>query len=107
MNSDFYESFTNEEKKAYSDIISILLSIDDEDDMHALLDDLLTDKEVLDIIDRFLVLDDLYRGKSQRDIASNRKMSLCKITRGSKMLKKKNGYMRRFLSNKYDDHVHV
>ncbi|MBO5770656.1 MAG: transcriptional regulator [Spirochaetales bacterium] len=107
MNSNLEQDITLEERNAYKDIISILLSIDNEEDMEALLDDLLTDKEILDIIDRFLVLDDLYRGKSQRDIASNRKMSLCKITRGSKMLKKKDGFMRRLLSSKYDDHMHI
>ena len=107
MNSNLEQDVTLEERNAYKDIISILLSIDNEEDMEALLDDLLTDKEILDIIDRFLVPDDLYRGKSQRDIASNRKMSLCKITRGSKMLKKKDGFMRRLLSSKYDDHMHI
>lgn len=107
MNSNLEQDITLEERNAYKDIISILLSIDNEEDMEALLDDLLTDKEILDIIDRFLVLDDLYRGKSQRNIASNRKMSLCKITRGSKMLKKKDGFMRRLLSSKYDDHMHI
>ena len=107
MDSNWKENFTEEEKSAYEDIISILSSIDNKEDMAALLDDLLTDKEILDIIDRFLVLDDLYRGKSQRDIASNRRMSLCKITRGSKMLKKKDGYMRKSLSSRYDDHIHI
>ena len=107
MDSNWKENFTEEEKNAYEDIISILSSIDNKEDMAALLDDLLTDKEILDIIDRFLVLDDLYRGKSQRDIASNRRMSLCKITRGSKMLKKKDGYMRKLLSSRYDDHIHI
>jgi TrpR family trp operon transcriptional repressor len=107
MDSNWKENFTLEEKNAYEDIISILSSIDNKEDMAALLDDLLTDKEILDIIDRFLVLDDLYRGKSQRDIASNRRMSLCKITRGSKMLKKKDGYMRKLLSSRYDDHIHI
>ena len=107
MDSNWKENFTEEEKNAYEDIISILSSIDSKEDMAALLDDLLTDKEILDIIDRFLVLDDLYRGKSQRDIASNRRMSLCKITRGSKMLKKKDGYMRKLLSSRYDDHIHI
>lgn len=104
---DSNPNFTQEEKNTYKDIVSILLSIETEEDMEALLDDLLTEKEILDIIDRFLVLDDLYRGKSQRDIAANRKMSLCKITRGSKMLKKKDGFMRRLLSSRYDDHMHI
>lgn len=107
MDSNFIAGLTEEEKKAYRDFVSILTSIDSEEETEALLDDLLTDKEVLDIIDRLLVLDDLYRGKSQREIASNRSMSLCKITRGSKMLKKKDGFMRRLLSARYDDHVHI
>ena len=98
---------TEEEIDAKEYLLDLLCSITDRDEIDALLDDLLTEKEQIDIIQRYLVLDDLCRGSSQRDIASRRKMSLCKITRGSRMLKKKNGYMRKLLEERYDDHTHI
>ena len=94
-------------KKGKEDILDIILSINDKDQLRAFIDDMFTEKEVEDVVQRYLLMDDLYKGKSQRDIARDRSMSLCKITRGSKMLKKKNGFMRRFFSNKYDDFTHI
>ncbi len=98
---------TEEEKGALDDILDLMCSVTDLDEMRAMLDDLLTERELLDLVDRYLLMDDLYKGKSQREIASQRNMSLCKITRGSKMLKKENGFMRKSLSMKYDDHTHL
>ncbi len=98
---------TDEERDAKEYLLDLLCSITDKDEMDSLLDDLLTEKEHVDIIQRYLLMDDIYRGISQRDIASKRRMSLCKITRGSRMLKKKNGYMKKLLSSRYDDHTHM
>lgn len=96
-----------EEEKGMEDLLSIILTITNREDLVAFLDDMLTDNEKKDIIQRYLLMDDLWQGKSQRDIAQNRSMSLCKITRGSKMLKKKTGFMRKWFSNKYDDFTHI
>ena len=96
-----------EAKKAFEDIISVFCSIDDESEMKALFDDLFTSSEVKDMINRWLLMTDLYKGKPQREIAEERKLSLCKITRGSKMLKKEDGFMHRLLSSRYDDHIHI
>lgn len=96
-----------EKEKGRDDLLEILLSINSKEELESFIDDILTEKEVEDVVQRYLLMDDLYRGKSQRDIASDRSMSLCKITRGSKMLKKKNGFMRQFFSNKYDDFRHI
>lgn len=98
---------TEEGRKAFDDLVDIFTHIDDRNEMLSLFEDLFTDAEINDFILRFLLMDDLYKGKSQRDIASNRHISLCKITRGSRMLKKKEGFMRRLLSSKYDDHLHL
>lgn len=96
-----------EEEKGREDLLSIILSITSREELLSFLDDILTDTERRDIIQRYLLMDDLWQGKSQRDIASKRSMSLCKITRGSKMLKKKNGFMRKWFSDKYDDFTHI
>lgn len=87
--------------------MEIVLSITDKEELKAFIEDMFTEKEMEDVVQRYLLMDDLYRGKSQRDIASSRSMSLCKITRGSKMLKKKDGFMHRFFSDKYDDFRHI
>ncbi len=104
---DSIDSISEEEKNAWKDLVEQMCAITDIDEMNAFFDDMLTDKEIMDIADRYLLMVDLIKGKSQRDIAQDRKMSLCKITRGSKMLKKKDGYMRRYLNEKYDDHTHL
>ena len=96
-----------EEKRGGDELSAILLSIRDPGELSLFLEDMLTENERRDIIQRYLLMDDLWKGKSQRDIASDRSMSLCRITRGSKMLKKKNGFMRRYFSSKYDDFTHI
>ena len=96
-----------EVSKGKEDLLNIVLSIKDKEELKSFIDDMFTEKEVEDVVQRYLLMDDLYRGKSQRDIARDRSMSLCKITRGSKMLKKKEGFMRKFFSNKYDDFTHI
>ena len=92
--------------------ILVLLSLDvgaEADGLlvQALFDDLFTSSEVKDMVNRWLLMTDLYKGKPQREIAEDRKLSLCKITRGSKMLKKEDGFMHRLLSSRYDDHLHI
>ena len=98
---------SQETEKGKEDLLKIVLSIKDKEELKSFIDDMFTEKEVEDVVQRYLLMDDLYRGKSKRDIARDRSMSLCKITRGSKMLKKKEGFMRKFFSNKYDDFTHI
>lgn len=100
-------SSSQETEKGKEDLLNIVLSIKDKEELKSFIDDMFTEKEVEDVVQRYLLMDDLYKGKSQRDIARDRSMSLCKITRGSKMLKKKEGFMRKFFSNKYDDFTHI
>ncbi len=49
---------------------------------------LLTPAEKKDISARWLLVKEIHKGTSQREIAKKFNMSLCKITRGSKELKK-------------------
>ena len=98
---------SQETEKGKEDLLNIVLSIKDKEELKSFIDDMFTEKEVEDVVQRYLLMDDLYKGKSQRDIARARSMSLCKITRGSKMLKKKDGFMRKYFSDKYDDFTHI
>ena len=77
--------------EAYDDIINVFAATTDEEDMKALFDDMFN----------------IFQGKPQRQIASDRSLSLCKITRGSRMLKKENGFMRRLLLSRSEDNTHI
>jgi TrpR family trp operon transcriptional repressor len=58
-------------------------------------DSLLTPSERRDIAKRWLVVREIMEGTSQREIAKKLKISLCKITRGSRELKKPHSAFRR------------
>ena len=96
-----------EAREAYDDIINVFSATTDEEDMKALFDDMFTESERRDFVNRWLLMKDIYQGKPQRQIASDRSLSLCKITRGSRMLKKENGFMRRLLASRTVDNSHI
>ena len=52
--------------------------------------DILTSNELRELCQRWRVIKMLAAGQTQREIAKTLKTSLCKITRGSRELKKKN-----------------
>jgi TrpR family trp operon transcriptional repressor len=59
---------------------------------------ILTPAETADIAARWALVKELDAGRSQREIAKNLGISLCKITRGSRELKKPNSAFRLMLS---------
>ncbi|CAG37693.1 unknown protein [Desulfotalea psychrophila LSv54] len=61
--------------------------ITDPEEMELFFDEMLTPKEINDLCMRWQILRGLRAGESQRAIAAKHGMSLCKITRGSKVLK--------------------
>jgi TrpR family transcriptional regulator, trp operon repressor len=61
------------------------------------LESILTAREVRDLARRWELVKLLDRGSSQRSIARTLGMSLCKITRGSRELKKPGSALRRVL----------
>lgn len=72
------------------DLLNILASVQDADEMEILFTELFTASELEDLSLRWKLLKDLYSGMTQRKIAEKYGISLCKITRGSKILKDKN-----------------
>lgn len=68
-------------------IATAFASITDPEEMEKFFDEVFTTKEVNDISMRWQVLKGIFEGDSQRNIAAKHGMSLCKITRGSKILK--------------------
>ena len=71
------------------EISRVLSKIDDESLIEKFLNSILTSKEVEEISSRWELVKLLDEGVSQRKVAETLGLSLCKITRGSRELKKK------------------
>jgi len=56
-------------------------------EMQKLFEELFTQREKYDFALRWRLMKELYNGKPQREIANDLGISLCKITRGSKILR--------------------
>jgi len=72
------------------DLLKAVLSLDQLEDVDQFFKDIFTPAELEDISLRWKLLKDLNQGLTQRKIAQKYSISLCKITRGSKLLKNKN-----------------
>jgi TrpR family trp operon transcriptional repressor len=94
-------------EKCYEDLITIFATTTDREKMKKLFEEMFTPNEEKDFILRWELMNELYQGIPQREIAARHKISLCKITRGSKILKEKKSYVRSLLSARYDDHLHL
>ena len=79
-------------QKAWNEVLDETAAAAAKGELSDFLDELLTVAERRDIALRWMVLKRLSSGETQRNIADVLGMSLCKITRGSKMLKQ-NGYL--------------
>lgn len=84
-----------------NEVSRILANIQDENLIKDFLESLLTENEVKQIAGRWELVKMLDEGNSQRSIAKTLHMSLCKITRGSRELKKENSPLRTVLDHYY------
>lgn len=73
-----------------NELIKVFCSVKKTEEMEKLFNELFTEAERNDFASRWGLMKDLKAGSSQRNIAKARKISLCKITRGSKLLKDPN-----------------
>ncbi len=80
-----------------TEISEILAGMTVKEDIEKFLYELLTDNERKDLISRRELMKKLYQGVPQRSIASELGISLCKITRGSKILKSSDSVTGRLL----------
>ena len=69
-------------------LLDVILSIKDKDELESFFEEIFTPAELSDLSLRWKLLKDLHTGMTQRKIAEKYRISLCKITRGSKVLKK-------------------
>lgn len=69
------------------ELIGVFTRTQNYDAMQKLFEELFTQREKYDFALRWRLMKELHNGKTQREIASDLGISLCKITRGSKILK--------------------
>ncbi len=81
-----------------ADICTVLCSISDPDQMQEFLTEILTPSERRDLVLRWELMRRLKKGVSQRQIAVELGISLCKITRGAKILKQDHSTSKRYLN---------
>jgi TrpR family trp operon transcriptional repressor len=80
------------------EISRILARLDDSRFIEDFLLSILTSNEAKNLSSRWEIVKRIDRGSSQRKIASDLHMSLCKITRGSRELKKSNSVLKKILT---------
>lgn len=91
------------DRSALQELGKIFSEISDENEMLDFLEEIMTEKECFDLALRWKLLKAIYRGEPQRKIAKDYKISLCKITRGSKILKKQGSYSKGLLDQYYGE----
>lgn len=65
--------------------------------------EILTESEVATLSKRWRILKMLMQNETQRDIAKELKVSLCKVTRGSKILKNKDSIVKKYFKRSMKD----
>lgn len=83
--------------KTLKELASALSKITDKKLMEEFLISILTKNEIKTISSRWELVKLLYQGVSQRQISKELNLSLCKITRGSKELKKENSALKKII----------
>ncbi len=81
--------------KSIKEISQVLSKIEDPAIIEEIFVSILTKSELKSISSRWELVKLLDKGLSQRKIAEDLKLSLCKITRGSKELKKKDSVLKK------------
>lgn len=79
------------------ELTNLMIKTGDPDFLYDFMVCLFTKPELKDIANRWLLVKEIDKGTTQRDIARKFSLSLCKITRGSKELNKKNSAFRKML----------
>jgi TrpR family transcriptional regulator, trp operon repressor len=81
------------------ELIGIMSKIDSQDEMEKFFNEIFTTKEKYDLALRWRLMKDLFHAIPQREIAHNLGISLCKITRGSKILKQEGSMCKRLIAD--------
>ena len=84
-------------REEFSELSAAIATLKTGDEVAALLRELCTPAECVDFAKRWQLVRELLRGKTQRAIAAELGMSLCKITRGARCVKRPDSAMARLL----------
>ena len=79
------------------EISKLVKNIDSETEVINFFKELLTESEIETLSKRWRILELLKQGYTQREIAKELKVSLCKVTRGAKVLKDKKSILAKYL----------
>lgn len=79
----------------FRELSAAIASLSDPAEVDGLLRDLCTPSECVDLAKRWRLVQELLSGKSQRAIARDLRMSLCKITRGARYVRDPSSMLRR------------
>lgn len=83
----------------FDELLEAILLIKSKEELKLFFEEILTDAEIEDITKRWSLMKDLLNGISQRNISKKYGISLCKITRGSKVLKNENSISKKLIQN--------
>ncbi len=86
-----------------NDLTDVLCRVDDRATMKRLVSELFTPAEITDVALRWRLLQMLHQNIPQRTIAAELGISLCKITRGSRILKNRGSVTRNLLDKATGD----
>lgn len=90
-------SNTEIKNSSFDELVKIFTDIHDETFMKNFMECLFTPAEREDFANRWTLVKEIDKGTTQREIAKNFNMSLCKITRGSKELNKEDSAFKKVL----------
>lgn len=83
--------------ESFHEICRLIAETDDDQFIYDFFGCLFTPAERRDFANRWMLVKEISKGTTQREIAHRFGMSLCKITRGSRELSKKDSAFRRML----------
>ena len=78
------------------EITNFILKLRSREELMAFLKEMLSESEIAILSKRWRILSMLAEGRTQRDIVKELNVSLCKVTRGSKILKDKNSVITKY-----------
>lgn len=84
--------------KHYRELCRLFASIKNEKEADRLLQDILTPQEIDSLAERWQLIQELEKGTPQREISEKLKVSISKITRGSRVMQYGAGGFKHFLS---------
>lgn len=93
----YYVSMNRNKKDEINDLACFMANLKNKREITDFIVEILTQAELETLSKRWRILNMLVEGETQRDIAQKLQVSLCKVTRGSKILKNKNSIVAKYL----------